>query len=140
MTGHASHRFSRSLLLPAFAVAVLAVAPSGATGQQQRTPASSLQAIEVNGTKLHYVMRGSGEPVVFVHGSLGSYRTFQQQYEALSSSFLVVAFSRRFHPPNDTPADPEPYALQVHVDDLAGLVKALVDRTREKVLQLRDPV
>jgi non-heme chloroperoxidase len=113
MTGHASHRFSRSLLLPAFAVAVWPVAPSGATGQQPRTPASSLQAIEVNGTKLHYVMRGSGEPVVFVHGSLGSYRTFQRQFEALSSAFLVVAFSRRFHPPNDTPANPEPYALQV---------------------------
>jgi pimeloyl-ACP methyl ester carboxylesterase len=125
MTGHASHRFSRSLLLPALAVAVWAVAPSGATGQQPGTPASSLQAIEVNGTTLHYVMRGSGEPVVFVHGSLGSYRTFQRQFEALSSSFLVVAFSRRFHPPNDTPANPEPYALQVHVDDLAGLVKAL---------------
>jgi pimeloyl-ACP methyl ester carboxylesterase len=26
---------------------------------------------------------------------------------------------------NDAPANPEPYALQVHVDDLAGLVQAL---------------
>jgi len=124
VTGHVSHRFSRSLLLPAFAIAMWAVAPSAATAQEPRTPAS-LEAIDVNGTTLHYVMRGSGEPVVFVHGSLGSYRTFQRQFEALSSAFLVVAFSRRFHPPNDTPANPEPYALQVHVDHLAGLVKAL---------------
>ena len=67
MTRHASHRVSRSLLLSAFAVAAWAVAPSGATGQQPGTLASSLQAIEVNGTTLHYVMRGSGEPVVFTH-------------------------------------------------------------------------
>ena len=77
MRGHTSHRFSRSLLLPAFAVAVWAVAPSRATGQQPGTPAPSLQAIEVNGTTLHYLMRGSGEPVVFVHGSLGIYQAFQ---------------------------------------------------------------
>ena len=40
MRGHASHRFSRSLLLSAFAVAMWAVAPSGATGPQPGDPPS----------------------------------------------------------------------------------------------------
>jgi pimeloyl-ACP methyl ester carboxylesterase len=113
------------LLLSAFAAGLWAGPLSAITEQQPQTLASPLQAIEVNGTKLHYVVQGSGEPVVFVHGSLGSYRTFQRPFEALSSSFRVVAFSRRFHPPNDIPRPPEPYAMQMHVDDLAALVKAL---------------
>jgi len=124
MTRRPSHRFWSWVLLPAFAL-LWVVVPSAASGQQPQTPASPLQAIEVNGTKLHYVLQGSGEPVVFVHGSLGSYETFQRPFEALSSSFRVVAFSRRFHPPNDIPRSPEPYAMQMHVDDLAALVKAL---------------
>jgi hypothetical protein len=36
----------------------------------------------------------SAEPVVLVRGSLGSSQGFQRQFEALSSSFLVAAFSR----------------------------------------------
>jgi non-heme chloroperoxidase len=112
--------------MPALAAAVLwVVATSGPAGQQPQKPASPLQTIDVNGTKLHYVERGSGEPVVFVHGSLGTYRTFQRPFETLSSSFHVVAFSRRFHPPNEAPAPPQPYAMQEHVDDLAALLKAL---------------
>jgi non-heme chloroperoxidase len=124
MTRRPSHRFWSWVLLPAFAL-LWVVVPPAASGQQPQTPASPLQAIEVNGTKLHYVLQGSGEPVVFVHGTLGSYETFQRPFEALSSSFRVVAFSRRFHPPNEIPRSPEPYAMQMHVDDLAALVKAL---------------
>jgi pimeloyl-ACP methyl ester carboxylesterase len=126
MARHISYDTSMLRLLPALPAAVLwVVATSAPAGQQPQTPASPLQTIDVNGTTLHYVKRGSGEPVVFVHGSLGTYRTFQRPFETLSSSFHVVAFSRRFHPPNETPAPPQPYAMQEHVDDLVALVKAL---------------
>lgn len=121
-----SHGVPLLRLLPALAAAVLWVAATAApAGEQPQKPASPLETIDVNGTTLHYVERGSGEPVVFVHGSLGTYRTFERPFETLSSSFHVVAFSRRFHPPSETPAPPQPYAMQRHVDDLAALVKAL---------------
>ncbi|AMY08635.1 putative hydrolase [Luteitalea pratensis] len=98
---------------------------SGRANGQLPAAAAPLKAIAINGTTLHYVERGSGTPIVFVHGSLGDYRTFQPQFDALSSNFRVVAYSRRFHPPNDVPAGVPSYALQVHVDDLAELVKVL---------------
>ena len=89
------------------------------------TEPPEVKAIAINGTTLHYVEKGSGTPIVFVHGGLQDYRAFQPQFDALSSTFRVVAFSRRFHPPNDVPAGIASYALQVHVDDLAELVKVL---------------
>lgn len=98
---------------------------SGSANGQLPAAAAPLKAIAINGTTLHYVERGSGPPIVFVHGGLGDYRTFQPQFDALSSNFRVVAFSRRFHPPNDVPAGVPSYSMQGHVDDLAELVKAL---------------
>jgi pimeloyl-ACP methyl ester carboxylesterase len=98
---------------------------SGSANGQLPTAAAPLQAIAINGTTLHYVERGSGPPIVFVHGGLGDYRTFQPEFDALSSHFRVVAFSRRFHPPNDVPEGVPSYSMQGHIDDLAELVKAL---------------
>ena len=98
---------------------------AGSANGQLPAAAAPLKAIAINGTTLHYVERGSGPPIVFVHGGLGDYRTFQPQFDALSANFRVVAFSRRFHPPNDVPAGVPSYSMQVHVDDLAELVKAL---------------
>ena len=72
MTRHASHGTSMLRLVSALAAAVLwVVASSAPAGQQPHKPASPLQTIDVNLTKLRYVERGSGEPVVFVHGSRG---------------------------------------------------------------------
>ena len=34
------------------------------------------KTIHVNGTDLAYVTEGSSDPVVFVHGSLGDYRSW----------------------------------------------------------------
>ena len=39
--------------------------------------------IKVNGVILNYIERGKGIPVVFVHGTLGDYRTWDGQIERL---------------------------------------------------------
>jgi non-heme chloroperoxidase len=107
-------------------VTALFLAASSRLGQAQLPPqAPPLQALSVNGTVLHYVAQGSGTPVVFVHGGLGDYRTFQPQFEALASTNRVVAYSRRYHPPNEIPAGTAAYSFQVHVDDLAALITTL---------------
>jgi hypothetical protein len=48
--------------------------------------ASSVQLTEIpiNGTTLNYMERGQGAPVLLVHGTLGDYRTWDGQIEALS--------------------------------------------------------
>jgi len=83
------------------------------------------RTIQINGAKLTYVEMGSGEPLVFVHGSVGDYRTFAPQFEAFSKFYRIVSYSRRFHPPNVW-TDPDPvYSPASHADDLAAFIRAL---------------
>lgn len=37
-------------------------------------PAEPLPTVRANGMSLHYLDRGKGEPIVFVHGALADYR------------------------------------------------------------------
>lgn len=84
-----------------------------------------IQTADVNGATLHYFEHGEGEPLVFVHGSLGDLHTFSAQVEEFAKEFRVIAYSRRFHPPNDPPQAEDVYSLQLHVADLAALVREL---------------
>ena len=60
--------------------------------------------IEVEGTRLHYVRRGSGPPVVVLHGSDGSLLDFAETVlETLSREFEVVAFDRPGHGYSERP-------------------------------------
>jgi pimeloyl-ACP methyl ester carboxylesterase len=85
----------------------------------------ALHAARVRGTELRFVEKGSGIPVILVHGSLGTLETWQPQIDALASRFRVIAYSRRYHWPNAAqPAGPD-YSLSLHADDLIGLIEAL---------------
>lgn len=81
--------------------------------------------IEINGTELHYVEQGQGDPVVFVHGGLGDFRTWLPQVATFSERYRAIAYSRRAHYPNHWPSDYTRAAMQLHVDDLCALIQAL---------------
>lgn len=85
---------------------------------------TSVKTILVNGTELHYVERGKGVPVVFVHGGLGDFRTWLPQVERFGAHYRVVSYSRRAHYPNAWP-DGYEAAMAVHVADLAALIREL---------------
>jgi pimeloyl-ACP methyl ester carboxylesterase len=78
-----------------------------------------------------FVERGTGTPVVLIHGSLGMAESWQQQIDPFATRFRVIAYSRRYHPPSAVPPSPPPrpdgqaYALAVHADDLVALIEAL---------------
>ena len=82
--------------------------------------------IEVNGTILHYLEAGEehDQAVVFVHGGLGDYRTWNPQIEAFAERYHVVSYSRRAFYPNPWPPDYRAAMMQ-HVEDLAGLISHL---------------
>ena len=86
---------------------------------------SIIKAVEVNETTLHYFECGEGEPVVFVHGSTGSLNSLSEHARLLAPEYRTIAYSRRYHFPNDPPGEGDTYALQTHVDDLAELLIAL---------------
>jgi len=79
----------------------------------------------VNGAELHYVEQGTGDPVVFVHGSLGDFRSWRFQVEPFAARYRVIAYSRRYHYPNAWSGDGSDYSAALHAQDLAGLIQAL---------------
>jgi pimeloyl-ACP methyl ester carboxylesterase len=81
--------------------------------------------IEIRGAKLFYTERGSGQPVVFVHGGLSDYRTWAPQLDSIGESYRVITYSRRWHWPNaPIPAGGTSH-MDTHVDDLAELITRL---------------
>jgi len=82
------------------------------------------QAIDINGTQLHYVERGSGEPVVFVHGGLADFRTWLPQMGPFGDRCHAISYSRRAFYPNPWPANYDA-SMMTHVDDLAELITKL---------------
>jgi pimeloyl-ACP methyl ester carboxylesterase len=86
---------------------------------------SVMARIEVNGTRLEFIERGNGDPVVFVHGSASDHRTWHATLDDLSDRFRTIAYSRRYHWPNDRIAIGADYSMSEHVDDLAALLRSL---------------
>lgn len=78
-----------------------------------------------NGIRLHYVDRGRGEPLVFVHGTLQDYTGWLPHVEAFAERYRVIAYSRRLNWPNTNPALSGDYSARLEARDLAGLIEAL---------------
>lgn len=66
-----------------------------------------VQAININGTQLHYVELGrqNKQSLIFVHGSLSDYRWWQFQVEPFAQRYRVIAYSRRGAFPNELQKD-----------------------------------
>ncbi|SEF22127.1 Pimeloyl-ACP methyl ester carboxylesterase [Variovorax sp. NFACC28] len=79
-----------------------------------------------NGIELCYVEQGNGLPLVFIHGLLGDWRSWQPQWDAfLAQGYRCLSYSRRYSFPNANEfASPDHSAL-VDAADLAGLLDAL---------------
>lgn len=81
--------------------------------------------LNINGTSLAYSENGKGEPLVLVHGSASDYRTWHLQQDAFAKHFRVIAYSRRYHWPNEPISDNADYSMVEHVDDLEAVVTSL---------------
>ncbi|HYB04439.1 MAG TPA: hypothetical protein VED17_08255, partial [Nitrososphaerales archaeon] len=54
-----------------------------------------MQSINLENVALSFEERGSGNPVVMVHGIPTDYRAWQDQLNDFSASFRAIAISRR---------------------------------------------
>ncbi len=82
----------------------------------------NMKIIELNGIKLHYVEQGKGEPVILVHGSISDYRTWNFQIDHFSKRYHVIAYSRRYHYPNEQPKIGSEFSATIQVEDLHNLI------------------
>ena len=87
---------------------------------------SKLESAYINGDSIHYLDVGNGEPIVFVHGGLGDYRSWSQQMDTFSTKYRVIAYSRRYAYPNTQVInDSADYTVLPHVKDMAALINSL---------------
>lgn len=84
------------------------------------------KSVNIRGEKLHYVERGEGESLIFVHGGLSDYRSFLSRVEPYSEDYHVVTYSRRYAWPNAQEFDESvDYSVRIHADDLYALIQEL---------------
>ena len=95
-----------------------------ATNRGLPVPAD-LETVEIGGARLAFRQHGSGEPVVFVHGSISDLTIWEPQLPPVGERYRAIAYSRRYAWPNqDLPAG-APDTMQPHVEDLLALLRAL---------------
>ena len=105
------------------ATGLLAMVASTPAGQTDKPP--ELRKVAVgDGVELHYVERGKGVAVVFVHGTLGDYSSWDGQLGAFAETYRVIAYSRRYNYPNTNKLRPKHSAV-VEAEDLAAFIKKL---------------
>ena len=84
-----------------------------------------MRALTANGATLHYVERGAGDPVVFVHMGGTDLRYWDAQLpEFAARGYRAIAYSRRFAWPNANPMVSD-YSPRTDADDLEVLLGAL---------------
>src|SRR5512143_2273883 len=77
----------------------------------------------INGIRMAFDVRGSGAPVLLVHGFPFDRTMWAPQAEALASSWRVIVPDLRGH--GETEAPPGPYSMDLFADDLAALLTHL---------------
>ena len=87
--------------------------------------AREVKVVHAGDVELHYIEQGSGVPVIFVHGAVDDYRSYEPQLDSLSQRYRVIAYSRRYNFPNARSVPAANHSALVEADDLASLLKAL---------------
>ncbi len=99
---------------------------TGTTTQNDAHAVPEVKAIFINGDSIHYIDIGKGDPVVFVHGAVGDYRTWRAQMDEFAKNHRVIAYSRRFAYPNKQMInDSADLAVISHSRDLSEFLKIL---------------
>ncbi len=84
-----------------------------------------MPTVSVLGTELEYVEQGSGEALVFVHGSVNDLRSWGQQFEPFGQRYRVFAYTRRHHHGSEDPAMRRQLSVSDAAKDLVDLIEAL---------------
>lgn len=90
---------------------------------EQRSYAPAMPFVRVGDTDVHYLAKGDGPPLVFVHGFGGCAQGWYQQVEAFSSDFTVFAYDSVNH--GHSSLSPEGQPEPDRADELEGFLAAL---------------
>ena len=88
------------------------------------------QFVIVNEARLHFVIKGAGQPVVLIHGNPGSCQDWARLYTPISSRYQAIAFDRPGHGHSDRP----------NHRDITVEVQAHMLHTALRELQIERPI
>lgn len=87
-----------------------------------------MATVRTDDIETHYVRRGTGPPIVFVHGMIMTAEMWEPQMAALEDAFTTIAYDVRGHGRTGG-SEVDPYSVDRFASDLEALLDALdVDR------------
>jgi len=118
--------FSLSFWLLLFYLCACNNSNTGTAKQNEARAIPEVKAIFIKGDSIHYIDVGKGDPVVFVHGAFGDYRTWEAQMDTFAQHHRVISYSKRLsYPNNQIINDSTDVTTTGHAKDLAELLKVL---------------
>lgn len=78
-----------------------------------------------NGVQLHTVRAGQGQPLIFIHGAMGDWRSWAAQWPAFTPHFDCISYSRRYSFPNHNPMPSPDHGALHEAQDLRLLMDAM---------------
>jgi pimeloyl-ACP methyl ester carboxylesterase len=118
----------KSTLVLVAATALLAAAAPASAQTTSAQPPAALKAektgqITAGGIDYHYAVYGQGEPLLLLHGGLGSTDMFLPQLPVLAAHRQVIGVDLQGH--GRTPLGDRPMSLPAMGDDMAAVLDAL---------------
>lgn len=77
------------------------------------------------GATLNYIRDGAGDPLVFIHGAMGDYRSWRPQWTHFTTRFDCISYSRRYSFPNPNELTTHDHNALVDAADLEAFLDAL---------------
>ena len=112
-----------AMALTSLPPAAQAQSPSGGQAASTATQASRSGRLDINGVDYYYELHGHGEPLLLLHGGLGSIDMFGPALTQLAHTRQVIAVDLQGH--GRTPLGSRPFSLEAIGADMAVLVQRL---------------
>ena len=84
-----------------------------------------MPTLRVNGYDLAFVERGTGTPLLLIHGTLCDYRHWAGQMAPFGAHYRTIALSLRHCWPEHWDGEGDDFTVQQHAADVAGFISAL---------------
>ncbi|RUY14155.1 alpha/beta hydrolase, partial [Mesorhizobium sp. M7A.F.Ca.US.005.03.2.1] len=124
----------KTLFFAIFASAAALLACPGITNAEETKPAMTTETnalpkpeksglLTINGLNYYYAIYGKGEPLLLLHGGLGTTDMFAPILPKLAENRTVIGVDLQGH--GRTALGDRPFTVEAMGDDMAAIVKAL---------------